>query len=104
MSPTTKSLSFSRLRVGLFVFFGLAILGFLIINSTGNFNPFEKKLKLKARFATAEGLREGAEVQLAGVHIGKVDEVRLLPPDSPENEKIEAVMTVVEKLDGRPIA
>jgi phospholipid/cholesterol/gamma-HCH transport system substrate-binding protein len=104
MSPTTKSLSFSRLRVGLFVLFGLAVLGFLIINSTGNFNPFEKKLKLKARFATAEGLREGAEVQLAGVHIGKVDEVRLLPPDSPDNEKIETVMTVVENLDGRPIA
>ena len=48
-------------------------------------------------------MREGAEVQLAGVHIGKVEEVRMLPPDSAEDEKIEAIMNVVQKLDGRPI-
>lgn len=103
MPATTKSLSFSRLRVGLFVFLGLVILGFLIINSTGDFNPFEKKLRLKARFATADGLRKGAEVQLAGVHIGKVEDVRMLSPDSPEDEKIEAVLSVSEMLDGKPI-
>src|SRR5687768_16508261 len=103
MPPTTKTLSFSHLRVGLFVFFGLAVLGFLIINATGDFNPFEKKMRLRARFATAAGLREGAEVQLAGVHIGKVEEVRMLPPDSPEDERIEAVMNIVENIDGRPI-
>ncbi|MGI8495929.1 MAG: MlaD family protein, partial [Pyrinomonadaceae bacterium] len=103
MPTTTKSLSFSRLRVGLFVFFGLLILGFLIINSTGDFNPFEKKLRLKARFATADGLRKGAEVQLAGVHIGKVEDVRMLPPDSPENEKIEAILSISEVVDGKPI-
>jgi phospholipid/cholesterol/gamma-HCH transport system substrate-binding protein len=91
------------LRVGLFVFFGLAVLGFLIINSTGDFNPFEQKMRIRARFASADGLREGAEVQLAGVHIGKVEEVNLLPPDSPENEKIEAIMSISERLDGRPI-
>lgn len=103
MPKNTKSMSYSRLRVGLFVFFGLIVLGFLILNSTGDFNPFEKKLRLKARFATADGLREGAEVQLAGVHIGKVEEVKMLPPDSAEDEKIEAVMSVVQKIDGRPI-
>lgn len=93
----------SQLRVGIFVLFGLLVLGFLIINSTGDFNPFQKTLRLKARFATADGLREGAEVQLAGVHIGKVEEVILLPPDNPEDEKIEAIMAVDETLNGRPI-
>ncbi len=81
----------------------LVVLGFLIINSTGDFNPFASKLKLKARFASADGLREGAEVQLAGVPIGKVDEVRMLPPDSPEDSSIEAIMNVDSELDGRPI-
>lgn len=100
---TRKTLSFSQLRVGVFVLFGLLVLAFLILNSTGDFNPFERKLHLKARFAAADGLREGSEVQLAGIRIGKVREVVLLPPDSPEEEKIEAMMTVDTELNGRPI-
>ena len=103
MPKTEKGLGFSQLRVGIFVLIALVVLGFLIINSTGDFNPFASKLKLKARFGSADGLREGAEVQLAGVPIGKVDEVRMLPPDSPEDSHIEAIMSVDTTLDGRPI-
>ena len=76
MVETKKTLTFSKVRVGIFVLFGLAVLAFLILNSTGDFNPFEKKLKLKTRFAAADGLREGSEVQLAGVRIGKVEKGR----------------------------
>ena len=104
MPNTKRNLGFSQLRVGIFVLFGLAVLGFLILNSTGDFNPFKKELKLKARFPSADGLRPGAEVQLAGVNIGQVDEVRFLPPDSPEDAKIEAIMTVDAELDGKPIS
>lgn len=103
MAKSTKNITFSQLRVGIFVVFGLAVLAFLILNSTGDFNPFEKKLRLKARFAAADGLREGAEVQLAGVRIGKVGEVTLLAPDSPADAKVEAVMIVDQELNGRPI-
>lgn len=103
MVETKKTLTFSKLRVGIFVLIGLAVLGFLILNSSGDFNPFEKKIRLKARFAAADGLREGSEVQLAGVRIGKVETVRLLPPDSPEDFKIEAVMIVGSELNGQPI-
>ncbi len=103
MPPTQRNLGFSQLRVGVFVLLGLAVFGFLILNATGDFNPFEKKLTLKARFANADGLRDGAEVQLAGVNIGKVREVKLLPYDSPEDAKIEAVFSVSPELDGKPI-
>ena len=103
MPRTQKNLSLSQLRVGIFVLVALLILGFLIINSTGEFNPFEKKLQLKARFPAADGLREGAEVQLAGVAIGKVEEVTFLPPGSPENERIEALLSVTQNLGGAPI-
>ena len=103
MPKTQKHLGFSQLRVGLFVLFALIVLGFLIINSTGEFNPFEKKLILKARFQSADGLREGAEVQLAGVPIGKVEEVKFLPPETPDGAKIEALLRVNETLDGSPI-
>jgi len=103
MPRTQKNLPISQLRVGIFVLVALLVLGFLIINSSGEFNPFEKKLHLKAKFPAADGLREGAEVQLAGVTIGKVDAVKFLPPDNPENEKIEALLTVTQNLDGKPI-
>jgi phospholipid/cholesterol/gamma-HCH transport system substrate-binding protein len=81
----------------------LLVTGFLIINSSGTFNPFEKKLKLRTRFDTADGLHPGANVQLAGVSIGKVDDVNLLPPESPEGERIEAIITVARELDKRPM-
>jgi hypothetical protein len=47
-------------------------------------------------------LREGGEVELAGVHIGKIEKVRLLPPDSPEDARVEAIMLIDQKLDGKP--
>lgn len=103
MPPTQRNLGFSQLRVGIFVLFGLAVLAFLILNATGDFNPFEKKFRLKAHFAAADGLRDAAEVQLAGVHIGKVEKVNLLPPDSPDNARVEAILIVDQNLGGRPI-
>jgi phospholipid/cholesterol/gamma-HCH transport system substrate-binding protein len=103
MVQTRKSLSISQLRVGIFVLFGLAILAFLILNSTGDFNPFQRKLQLKAQFAAADGLKDGSEVQLAGVRIGKVREVLLLPPDSPDEAKIEAILAIDSELNGQPI-
>jgi phospholipid/cholesterol/gamma-HCH transport system substrate-binding protein len=103
MPPTKKNLTFSQLRVGVFVLIALAVLALLILNATGDFNPFQRTMRLKARFATADGLRQGAEVQLAGVHIGKVEAVRFLPPDSPEEEKIEAIMKVNASLEGKPV-
>lgn len=103
MPTTTRNLGFSHFRVGIFVLFALAVLAFLVLNSTGDFNPFQKKLLLKARYATADGLREGAEVQLAGVHVGKVEEVRLLLPDEKGVVQIEATMSVDRDLDGQPI-
>lgn len=103
MVQSKKALTLSTLRVGIFVLFGLAVMAFLILNSSGDFNPFEKKLRLKARFAAADGLREGSLVQLAGVRIGEVEEVVLLPPDSPEEFKVEAVMAIDRELNGRPV-
>lgn len=103
MATNKSTLSLSQLRVGIFVLFGLAVLAFLVLNSTGEFNPFEKKLHLKARFSGADGLREGNEVQLAGVRIGKVEKVVLLEPDSPEEFKVEAVLAVDTELNDKPI-
>jgi phospholipid/cholesterol/gamma-HCH transport system substrate-binding protein len=89
--------------VGIFLFVALLLLAFLILNSTGEFNPFSKKIPLRARFVSADGLHPNADVQLAGVSIGKVEEVKFLPPDTGEDERIEATMMVQEELQGKPI-
>ncbi len=102
--PAKKNIGFSQLRVGLFTLAALLVLAFLILNATGDFNPFEKKMRLKVRFPAADGLREGAEVQLAGVPIGKVEDVKLLSPDDPEEAKIEAKLAVSQSLGGKPVS
>ena len=102
--PTKKNIGFSQLRVGLFTLAALLVLAFLILNATGDFNPFEKKMRLKVRFPAADGLREGAEVQLAGVPVGKVENVRLLPPDDPDDAKVEAKLAISQTFEGKPIS
>ena len=66
MPPSKKTVSWRELRVGLLVLGSIAILVFLILNASGDINPFSKKLHLRARFADANGLREGSEVQTSG--------------------------------------
>lgn len=103
MPRSQKNLSMSQLRVGIFVLVALLILGFLIVNSSGDFNPFKQEVHLRARFVSADGLHPNSEVQLAGVTIGKVEDVKFLPPDTGEDERIEALLAVNQTLDGRPI-
>jgi phospholipid/cholesterol/gamma-HCH transport system substrate-binding protein len=102
MPKSTKTIGLSELRVGLLVFIALAVLVVLILNASGELNPFKSHLHLRARFADANGLREGSDVKLAGVKIGKVDHIRLLSPSEvgtgPNPQKIEAFLTIDTKL------
>src|SRR5829696_3049925 len=103
MPRSKASISLSQVRVGLFVLFAIAVLIFLILNATGDINPFSRKLHLKARFSSADGLREGSDVRLAGVRVGKVESIKLLPPtDDPNAPKVEARLAIDSKIDGRP--
>ncbi len=103
MPRSQQKLTFSELRVGIFMLAALVVTGFLILNSSGDFNPFEKKMRLKARFSSADGLHSGADVQLAGVSIGKVEDVKFLPPDAPNGERVESTFLIVKELDKKPI-
>ena len=103
MPRSTRNVTLSQMRVGIFVLLAIGILVFLILNASGDINPFSKKLHLKARFGDANGLRDGSEVRLAGVRVGKVDEITLLPPsDVPNAPRVEVLMTINSTIDGRP--
>ncbi|HMG71956.1 MAG TPA: MlaD family protein [Pyrinomonadaceae bacterium] len=106
MPQSTRNIGLSQLRVGLLVLIAIAVLILLILNASGTLNPFASHIHLRARFGDASGLREGSEVRLAGVRIGKVDRIRLLAPSEvgtgPNPQKIEAFMTIDSKIDGVP--
>src|SRR5215813_11244225 len=103
MPRSTKSVTLSQLRVGIFVLVAIGVLIFLILNASGDINPFSRKLHVKARFVDANGLREGSEVRLAGVRVGKVDRIVLLPPsDVPNAPRVEVWMNIDNRIDGRP--
>jgi len=103
MPSSKQSVSLRQLRVGIFVLVTIVILIFLVLNASGDINPFTKKLHLKSRFVDANGLRDGSEVRLAGVRVGKVEKITLLPPsDVPNAPRVEALLTIDSTIDGQP--
>src|SRR6476660_5769817 len=103
MPRSKASISLSQVRVGIFVLIAIGVLIFLVLNASGDINPFSRKLHLKARFVDANGLREGSEVRLAGVRVGKVDKIILLEPSQvPNAPRVEAQMVIDSTIDGRP--
>src|SRR5919202_931442 len=103
MPPAKKGVGLREVRVGLMVVVAIGVLIFLILNASGDISPFTTKLHLKARFQNADGLRPGSEVRLAGVTIGKVDDVRLLPPSTnPDEPQVEATFSIKSVIDGKP--
>lgn len=103
MPRSKATISLSQVRVGLFVLIAIAVLIFLVLNASGDINPFSRKLHLKAHFVDANGLREGSEVRLAGVRVGKVERIVLLEPSPvPNAPRVEAQMTIDGNIDGRP--
>src|ERR687889_2353901 len=102
MPPVKKSFGVREVRVGLLVVVAIGVLIFLILNASGDISPFSQKVRLRARFSSGDGLRRGSEVRLAGVRIGKVDDVQLLPPSANPQEKVEATFSIDSEIDGRP--
>lgn len=74
-----------EIAVGIFVIAGLLCVGWLTFK-LGRMELFsDKGFELTARFDSASGLRVGADVELAGVPVGRVTAIRL--DDNPENSQ-----------------
>ncbi len=71
----------TKFGVGLFVLLGLAALVYLTLKlGAGEFVGGDT-YEVEARFANTGGLNTGALVMLAGVNIGRVEEIELDPAD-----------------------
>jgi phospholipid/cholesterol/gamma-HCH transport system substrate-binding protein len=76
-----KQLTWSELRVGLFVLVGLLILAVAIFYVTGA-GFLGPKYRLKTYLPEVSGLATGAPVRLDGVEIGNVEQIRLVPREA----------------------
>ena len=74
--------------VGLFLILGLLTFGFLAVKLGGLGNTATGQYVLEARFQSTSGLKRGADVEMAGVIIGKVLDIRFDP------ENYEAVVDI----------
>ncbi len=105
MPPAKKTIGLSELRVGLLIVACIAVLIFLILNASGDISPFTRRVHVRSQFVSADGLRPGSEVRLAGVRVGKVDDIKLLPPSNdPAAKKVEARLALDSKIDGVPVS
>lgn len=80
--PQRKQLTWTELRVGIFVLVGLFLVavGVLYVTGAGTLAP---KYHLKTYLSEVEGLTSGATVRLDGVDIGNVDAIRIAPRTTP---------------------
>src|SRR5437016_3221417 len=79
-----RSLAWTELRVGILVVVSFALLALAIFYVSGESGIFTKRYKVISYFASANGLRSGAEVWLEGVTIGNVDQVRISKEADPK--------------------
>lgn len=91
-----KQLTWTDLRVGLFVLAGLFILAVAIFYVTGA-GILGPKYRLSTYLPEVEGLQQGAPVRLDGVEIGNVQSISLTPHPSDQMHNITLVLRIDKK-------
>ena len=77
--PRTRSLAWAELKFGLIAVFALVMAAMLIFAVGGSSGFFWQNYPLKVKFDNVAGLMEGSPVRVAGVQVGSVKHVELLP-------------------------
>ena len=77
--PRTRSLAWAELKFGIIAVFALVMAGLLIFAVGGSGGFFWQNYPLKVRFPNVAGLMSGSPVRVAGVEVGSVTNVELVP-------------------------
>jgi phospholipid/cholesterol/gamma-HCH transport system substrate-binding protein len=67
-----------KIKTGIFVTAGLAVLLFIIIFIGNQKNLFRSTIKLHVNYRTVAGLQEGSFVRFAGINVGTVDLIDII--------------------------
>jgi len=94
--PQQQRLAWTQLRVGILVIFSLAVFAIGTFFIGGQVGFFRRHYKLTAYLSEAGGLREGAQVRLAGVGVGNLQQIRISPYHDPARS-VELQMSVAWK-------
>jgi phospholipid/cholesterol/gamma-HCH transport system substrate-binding protein len=86
-----------EIKVGLMIFICMVMLGGLLL-FVGGKDLFKKTYEVKVRFAFTDGLEDNAPVRFAGVEVGKVTAVRIIPEKEVDKNDI-AMVEVTLKID-----
>jgi phospholipid/cholesterol/gamma-HCH transport system substrate-binding protein len=91
--PHREQVSWAQLRVGILVVAALVIMATGIFFISGQIGFIGSSYTLKAYFSAAEGLREGAQVRLAGIPAGNVEKLDISPYPEPQRA-VEVIMRI----------
>ena len=102
-----KQLTWTELRVGLFVLAGAVLLAVVIFYVTGG-SGFGPKYRLRAFLPEVDGLTVGAPVRVDGVDVGNVEKIAIAVPKPGEptskDRNIEVDLRLAEELIRRTSA
>jgi phospholipid/cholesterol/gamma-HCH transport system substrate-binding protein len=79
--PNKKQVSLAQLKVGIFVTVALFLLAVLILEQSWGVDWFSSSAKVITYLPDVGGLKPGAPVWLAGIEIGRVRKVTIVPPE-----------------------
>lgn len=77
--PRTRSLAWAELKFGLIAVFAIVMAGLLIFAVGGGGGFFWQNYPLKVQFPNVAGLMSGSPVRVAGIEVGSVTGVELVP-------------------------
>ena len=79
---TKKQVTLAEMKVGIFVIIALILLSALILQKSWGLDWFSKSVKAVTYLPDVGGLKSGAPVWLAGMEIGRVRDVTIVPPET----------------------
>jgi phospholipid/cholesterol/gamma-HCH transport system substrate-binding protein len=96
--PPKKQIALAQLKVGIFVTVAILLLATLILQQSWGVNWFKRSVKAITYLPDVGGLKSGAPVWLAGIEIGRVRKVSIVPPEVyPGNAELFREIHEVEK-------
>ncbi|MBN1566756.1 MAG: MCE family protein [Acidobacteria bacterium] len=96
--PAKKQVALAQMKVGIFVTIALLLLATLILQQSWGVNWFKKSVKMVTYLPDVGGLKSGAPVWLAGIEIGRVRRVSIIPAETFKgNESVYQRLAEMEK-------
>lgn len=93
--PRTRSLAWAELKIGIVAVAAMILAVMIIVAVGGQAGFFWQQYMLKTRFANVQGLKSGAVVRVAGVEVGKVDDIQF------SGSEVEVTLSVKKDMQSR---